>query len=158
MKRHLERIRDGESAALPHGHKRPSIYALRSFFPLLHSTMDESTKVLGSTALNPTQMAEAKAKALRSFERDLSTQNANIKVLPPEPATDSEGAFPEDINSMEDQLHNASKRSLWPRHPPPTTLPCANVQLSKYKVCKDSGTMACSECKLVSYCSKVSNK
>jgi len=120
--------------------------------------MDESTKVLGSTSLNLTKMAEAQVKALRSFERDLSTQSANIKVLPPEPATASEDDFPEDLNTMEDHLYNASERSLRPQHPPPTTLPCANVQPSKYKICKDPGTMACSACKLVSYCSKVSNK
>ena len=43
--------------------------------------------------------------------------------------------------------------------PPPKTLPCANVQVevgTPVKICDRSGTLACSACKLVSYCAKVS--
>jgi hypothetical protein len=34
-------------------------------------------------------------------------------------------------------------------------LPCANVEPKKNWRCQESGRLACSECKLVSYCSKV---
>ena len=35
-------------------------------------------------------------------------------------------------------------------------LPCANVDPAKQLKCPQNGTLACSECKLVSYCSKMS--
>ncbi|KJA20456.1 hypothetical protein HYPSUDRAFT_43147 [Hypholoma sublateritium FD-334 SS-4] len=36
--------------------------------------------------------------------------------------------------------------------------PCANVNVAKYSACSKPGTMACSECRLVSYCSKECQK
>jgi hypothetical protein len=71
----------------------------------------------------------------------LSTQTKNIRAMPPDPSEDQ--TFLEDIDSLS------------PKYPPPVTLPCANVQAEKYAVCDKPGKMACSACKLVSYCSKV---
>jgi hypothetical protein len=39
---------------------------------------------------------------------------------------------------------------------PLSRLPCANVDAPKNWKCPDDGTLACSGCRLVSYCSKVS--
>ena len=118
------------------------------------------------TLMTPASMAEARVKAMRSFEHDQAVQCQNLRRLPPPPdsATEKEALpFLKDIDNCEPaQLQSAWRRmmegSLHPRYPPPTTLPCANVQVEKYAVCKNSGKMACSACKLVSYCSKVSNE
>ncbi|KAH6896244.1 hypothetical protein BKA70DRAFT_1316688 [Coprinopsis sp. MPI-PUGE-AT-0042] len=40
------------------------------------------------------------------------------------------------------------------QHPPLSRLPCANVQVSQKIICSNPGTLKCSACKLVSYCSK----
>ncbi|KAH6906719.1 hypothetical protein BKA70DRAFT_396558 [Coprinopsis sp. MPI-PUGE-AT-0042] len=45
-----------------------------------------------------------------------------------------------------------------PRHPPLERLPCANVEVDQYSACSKPGTMRCSACKLVSYCSKECQK
>lgn len=42
------------------------------------------------------------------------------------------------------------------RHLPLKRLPCANVSAEKGENCNQSGTMVCTKCRLVSYCSKVS--
>ncbi|KAG8216800.1 hypothetical protein J3R82DRAFT_7049 [Butyriboletus roseoflavus] len=41
-----------------------------------------------------------------------------------------------------------------PNFAPLDVLPCANVNVNKHDVCKKPGKLACSSCKLVSYCSK----
>ena len=38
---------------------------------------------------------------------------------------------------------------------PLDVLPCANVDVEKHAICDKPGKLACSSCKLVSYCSKV---
>jgi len=129
------------------------------------TTMDEVMKLL-PTLMTPANMAEARAEVMRSFEHDQAIQCRNLRPLsppPPGPATETEtSTFLKDIDSEPVQLHSALRRmmeeSLHPRYPPPTALPCANVQAEKYAVCKNPGKMACSACKLVSYCSKVRNK
>ena len=62
------------------------------------------------------------------------------------------------INSkaMDDYLQKLTKVSR-PKHPLPLVLPCGNVEPKLYHACGNPGMMACSACKLVSYCSKVSN-
>ncbi|KAM6494778.1 protein of unknown function (DUF4470) domain containing protein [Amanita muscaria] len=116
--------------------------------------MDELIQLF-STMMTPARMAEAQAEALRSFERDLSAQSENVRVLPPDPGNPATNAsIPKDVNSIREMM----EQTLHPRNPPPTSLPCANVQPAKYTICKDPGTMACSACKLVSYCSKECQK
>ncbi|KAF9225919.1 hypothetical protein BS17DRAFT_777877 [Gyrodon lividus] len=44
------------------------------------------------------------------------------------------------------------------RFPPLEVLPCANVQVDLYTACEKPGKLACSVCKLVSYCSKECQK
>ena len=41
------------------------------------------------------------------------------------------------------------------RATPPENLPCANVEVPKRRTCQNPGKLACSACKLVSYCSEV---
>lgn len=105
-----------------------------------------------STPLTPARMAEV----MRSFERDHSIQNPNLRRLPPDPAKGNETftflGSPTQLQSTWQQMMEE------PQYPPPTTLPCANVQAEKYAVCESPGTMACSACKLVSYCSQVNHK
>lgn len=122
--------------------------------------MDDLTKLL-STLMTPTYMAEARAEAMRSFERDLSTRTPNLRAMPPDPSTDYEFSIdfenfgPAQYQSlMEDIL----VKPLQPKRPLITSLPCANVQAEKYFFCKKPGTRACSACKLVSYCSQVAKK
>ena len=122
--------------------------------------MDEVMKLF-QTLVTPATMAEARVEAVHSLEHDLAIQSQNLRRLPPDPATEKEtSTFFKDIDSGDPALFQSGLRrmmeeSLHPRHPPPTTLPCANVQAEKYAVCKNAGKMACSACKLVSYCSKV---
>lgn len=104
------------------------------------------------------------AEAQSAMDHDMSTQSKSILVLPPDPKT--EGPFL-DLNDLDitDPGHAQGTEVLKSitdsivskplRFPPPDTLPCANVQVHKYEVCNKPGTMVCSECRLVSYCSKV---
>ena len=110
--------------------------------------------ILFSTVMNPAQMAEGRMKALRSYL--LSIESKNID-LPPGPATAENVAHPNVFDSTVWQKMKEESERL--RSRPPTALPCANVQPAEdTMICKDPGTMACSACKLVSYCSKVGNK
>ena len=59
-----------------------------------------------------------------------------------------------DLEGVDDFLQELTKVSK-PRYPLPLVLPCANVEPKLYHACSNPGTMACSACKLVSYCSKV---
>ncbi len=126
--------------------------------------MDEVTSLFSTMHMTPALIDKIRAEATRSFERDQSIQSPNLKALPPDPATESKGfQSPEDDDNYGPAQHqalfkNMMEQSLHPRHAPPTALPCANVQADKYTACENLGTMACSACKLVSYCSKVRNK
>ncbi|EDR06852.1 uncharacterized protein LACBIDRAFT_299777 [Laccaria bicolor S238N-H82] len=55
--------------------------------------------------------------------------------------------------AMDDYLQKLTK--VKPKHSLPLVLPCANVKPKLYHACGNPGRMACSVCKLVSYCSKV---
>jgi len=115
--------------------------------------MDELAQLFSSME-TPEAMAEIQVNAVRAFQRDMSTQSQNIEVLPPDPTR--ENNLPSHIdmtnpNFLEEMMKQAQKN----RFPVPKALPCANVQAAKYTMCESLGTMACSACKLVAYCSKV---
>lgn len=59
--------------------------------------------------------------------------------------------------SKEEAMFNYIKDVMPLPSPPPKTLPCANVQPEEYKACDKLGIQACAACRLVSYCSKVSD-
>ena len=126
--------------------------------------MDDVTSLFSTMHMTPALMAEIRAGSTRSFERDQSIQSPNLTALPPDPAAESKGfQFPEAGDIYDPAQYQAffqkmMGQSFHPRYPPPTALSCANVQADKYTTCENLGTMACSACKLVSYCSKVRNK
>jgi len=99
----------------------------------------------------PEMIAEKQAKALRS-----SHQRQTIKSIPPDPiqAAIFRNAGYFDVEDPA-RLQEMTTAALKARYTPPTSLPCANVQAAKYSFCQNPGKMACSACKLVSYCSKV---
>lgn len=139
----------------------PEIPAHHSFCCSLSlpTTMDEFVEQF-SSLMTPSGMAEAKAESVRSFKRDMTTQSENIRLIPPDPKKSNmfppldgiESLGPTDFQST---FQKILKTSMSPRYPPPSILQCANVQATKYTACEKPGTMACSICKLVSYCSKV---
>src|SRR6266704_595352 len=108
----------------------------------------ESLESLFRRYVSPEDMAEAPP-----FDAPTPPRNKNLHALPPDPTT---GA---DLNIMDkgDFLESliAASQNAKPRFPPLERLPCANVKADKYKTCPNPGTLACSACKLVSYCSEV---
>ena len=71
---------------------------------------------------------------------------------------DSEQSSLEELYSMfagdvEEMLSSVVNKNL--KFPPLDILPCANVDVERHFVCEKPGKLACSSCKLVSYCSKV---
>lgn len=102
------------------------------------------------------ELADKLRLAERAYNRDMSSTNANIRVLPPPPvagvSTKLKMALAGDdpTSALLEEAKTAT-----PRFPPLEFLPCANVDAERAMVCQKRGTMACSACKLVSYCSKV---
>lgn len=102
------------------------------------------------------------AKAEDSFQRGMSSQNKNLRVLPPDPISEAKPpwSFPS-MDAIDEVRFRASLleniQNTKPRFSVLERLPCANVEVEKYKTCPNPATMACSACKLVSYCSKVCN-
>ncbi|EDR07431.1 uncharacterized protein LACBIDRAFT_298608 [Laccaria bicolor S238N-H82] len=117
--------------------------------------MDKLTNMFSS--LLPPQMRDYAEQVYRD---NMSAQNANIRVIPPDPRTEGGPPFDEidesgGIDNVLKQMINSFAKNQTPRFPIPQRLQCANVEVEKYKTCDNPGTMACSGCKLVSYCSKV---
>jgi len=115
-----------------------------------------------STLLTPETFSNFTAEAQRSFDRDMSTQSKNFVALPPDPRGRGSTFDPTNLDITDpargaDVLKSLMDGATKVRFPPPENLPCANVQASQYKACNKQGSMACSSCKLVSYCSKVSS-
>ena len=97
--------------------------------------------------------------AEQAYRNNMSVQNANIRVIPPNPRSEREPLLDgiDEYGGMDTilkQLIDSFAKNQTPRFPIPQRLPCANVEVEKYKTCDNPGTMACSGCKLVSYCSK----
>ena len=95
--------------------------------------------------------------AEHAYNRDMSSTNANIRVLPPPPVSSVSStklkmalAGDDPRSAILEEAKNAK-----PRFPPLEFLPCANVDAERARVCQKRGAMACGACKLVSYCSKV---
>ncbi|OAX31589.1 hypothetical protein K503DRAFT_777457, partial [Rhizopogon vinicolor AM-OR11-026] len=92
--------------------------------------------------------------ALSEFMQDTST-TSSLRTVPPDPSTSGNFA---DFDVSDPKRAFEAFRKMKPKIPPPEMLPCANVDVEKYKVCQKQGTKACSACKLVSYCSKECQK
>jgi hypothetical protein len=112
--------------------------------------MDNLTNLLNSKFVLTPKM---RANIQRSYLQDIFSTNPNLRVIPPMAAA---SASKIDFNSMENfnTLLDISTELRAP-YPPPERLLCANLQVAIGKVCDKSGNMTCSQCKLVSYCSKV---
>jgi hypothetical protein len=118
--------------------------------------MDELDEVF-SSLFTPEIIDDAK----RSYDRDMSSQNKNIHAIPPDPTSSIESRLNlknVDISNKDSlqALFMNSMAEAKPRFLPLECLPCANVEIQKYKACPKPGTKTCSSCKLVSYCSAVS--
>jgi len=107
---------------------------------------------------------EMKADVENSFKRDMTIQSKSLRRVPPDPMAEKNIPVP-NMKDLEESdlldpavLQETLVQSLLhmkPRFPPLEKLPCANVQAEKYTACENRGNLACSACKLVSYCSKV---
>jgi len=119
------------------------------------SPMDKLTSMF--SRLLPPQMSDY---AEQIYHNNMSVQNAHIRVIPPDPRAERGPLFDGideygGIDTILKQMMNSFAKNQTPSFPIPQRLPCANVEVEKYKTCDNPGTMACSGCKLVSYCSKV---
>ena len=115
-----------------------------------------------SGLFTPETFSNARAEAQRSIDRDMSTQSKSIIALPPDPMAGGSIFDPSNLDAADpshraDILKSLTNSATKVRFPPPENLPCANVQVGQYNACNKRGSMACSSCKLVSYCSKVSS-
>lgn len=81
--------------------------------------------------------------------------SSDIRILPPDDSGPSlfEGLYSMFTGGWQGMIDSVVNKN--PKVPPLDVLPCANVNVDKYDVCKRPGKLACSSCKLVSYCSKV---
>ena len=84
--------------------------------------------------------------------------SSDLRILPPDDSGPSllgalYSMFTGGWQGMMDSVVNRD-----PKFPPLEVLPCANVNVEKHAACEKPGKLACSSCKLVSYCSKVWNR
>ncbi|KAF8151754.1 hypothetical protein B0H34DRAFT_801437 [Crassisporium funariophilum] len=121
----------------------------------MSTTMDE-LQARFSSLLTPEIVAGAES----AYRRDMSTQSTSIGVIPPDPRNDLEKMRPsgEDDDSLGDAFMKYVKENSRPKYPPLEMLPCANVEVEKYRACPKNGKLACGACKLVSYCSQECQK
>jgi len=119
--------------------------------------MDELTRLF---SLLPKEMLD---EAERQYNRDQSLKNKNIRSIPPNPLGDMASKL--DLKGLDTSNPALVREALLksvsdikPTYPPLESLPCANVDANKYKACLKPGTKACGACKLVSYCSLVSDR
>jgi hypothetical protein len=133
-------------------HTHPSGYSGLYLCP-----MDRLTDLFNG--LTPEQRAEINS----SHQRINDIGKSNLRAMPPDPLTNSQlhtklsglDTSALDPSALHDLFRGSVMEDSKPRFPPPKVLPCANVEVGKYRVCPNPGKMACSSCKLVSYCSKV---
>lgn len=110
-----------------------------------------------SRVMSPESIAEVQA----AVHRDTSFQNKNLRAIPPDPMTSAKwsSSFASMSVVNEDDFRASFTANMvqnaQPGFSPLERLPCANIEVEKYKTCPNPGARACSACKLVSYCSKV---
>ena len=120
--------------------------------------MDQLTNL--PNHLSPEQRSEIESS--QQHTNDIG--NSNLRALPPDPQTNSQlntrlsGLDTSALgpSALLDMFRESVREGSKPRYPPSEVLPCANVETEKYRACPNQGKMACSSCRLVSYCSKVS--
>jgi hypothetical protein len=128
--------------------------------PLYLYAMDRLTDFFNQP-LTPEQSAEIES----SYQHINDTRNTNLRAMPPDPLSNPQmhtklkdlDASALDLSALHDMIQESAMADSKLRFPPPEVLPCANVETEKYRACQNPGKMACSSCRLVSYCSKVSS-
>ena len=124
--------------------------------------MDGLSELL-SGLMTPEMKAEVEQKIHRETSREMSAPSRSLRRMPPDPSAGKAAPIPnlKDLDKTDPAaVGEAVFRSIQnvrPRYPPLEMLPCANVQVKQYTVCKNQAKWACSACKLVSYCSKVTH-
>lgn len=109
--------------------------------------------------LTPEMRTEAEA----DHSHNTSSQNLHLRII------ERDSMLPPGFNIIPDKFDTSDPRILSDMiksvvenvkspFPPLETLPCANVEPDKFRACSKPGTMACSACKLVSYCSRECQK
>ncbi|KAF8636838.1 hypothetical protein AX17_003230 [Amanita inopinata Kibby_2008] len=88
-----------------------------------------------SRILSPEMIDEVREES----HRDMTYTGGSLRLIPPDPNQD-------DINPI--KFKNLRAEGMKPRFPPLEVLPCANIEVSKYRVCPNPGKMACSQCRL----------
>ena len=123
--------------------------------PSSFSTMDGLSELF-SRLMTPEMMAEVE-------HQEMSAKSKSLQYMPPDPFAGKAAPIPnlKDLDESDPAaVAEAVFRSIQdvrPRYPPLEMLPCANVQVKQYTACENQARLACSACKLVSYCSKVTH-
>ena len=99
---------------------------------------------------------EVIAAAEREYQLNHDSGNTNVCVMDPDPSVSSNlRAKVNESKTPQAFIQTVIQESMKPKFPPPENLPCANVEVAKYRTCQNPGKLACSACELVSYCSEV---
>ncbi|OJA20158.1 hypothetical protein AZE42_11951 [Rhizopogon vesiculosus] len=69
-----------------------------------------------------------------------TSATSSLRTIPPDPSTSSNFA---DFDVSDPKCALEACRKMKPKFPPPEMLPCANVEVVKYKVCPKQGTKTC---------------
>lgn len=134
-----------------HSH-RPAILSAPFHSPFNHGNSLSAMYSMFSRLFSP----EVTSAAERDHHLNHDAGNTNVRVMDPDPSRSSNlHEKAEKSNTPETFLQTMIQECMTPKFPPLQNLPCANVEVEKYQACKNPGTLACSVCKLVSYCSKV---
>ena len=126
--------------------------------PWSFSTMDELSKLFSRL-----MTAEMKAEVEHMIHQEMSAQSRSLRCMPPDPFAGKAAPIPnlKDLDESDSvavaEAIFRSIQNMRPRFLPLEMLPCANVQVKQYTVCENQAKLACSACKLVSYCSKVTH-
>ena len=99
---------------------------------------------------------EVIAEVERAYQLNHDSGNTNVYIMDPDPSVSSNlQAKVNESNTPQAYIQTMIQECMKPKFPPPENLPCANVEVAKYRTCQNPGKLACSACKLVSYCSEV---
>jgi hypothetical protein len=119
--------------------------------------MTQLAKMFASVLQTPELMAEAARWYKHEMSRD---ESGSIPTTATDDIAATDGMDENGFGSLTVEEFGRNLMSVQlKRNPevlPSVRLSCANVDREKDKACSDPGTKACSGCKLVSYCSRVS--
>ena len=91
--------------------------------------------------LNRFSTLEQSAEIERSYQHINDPGKSNLQTILPDPLSNSQ-LFTKLGTSLDLPALRKTIRESKPRFPPPEVLPCANVEVEKYKACPNPGKMA----------------